>query len=171
MPSGLTNPAAYHILSYGTLLGTSIFQSFIGGIVSYRALTRPQFAVLQQNLFPIYFGMQTLLPLGLALTYPFTSTQRMLTNSNPSSISIATMTICGLVNWVYVGPATTQTMRERKHQETRDGKKYWQEGDKSVEMQRLNKRFSVLHGVSSLINLVGVVATVYYGFVLGERLG
>jgi len=72
---------------------------------------------------------------------------------------------------MFIGPATTNTMKERKHQETKDGKKYWQEGDKSVEMQRLNKRFSVLHGVSSLVNLVGVIATVYYGFVLGDRLG
>jgi hypothetical protein len=74
------------------------------------------------------------------------------------------------VNWSFVGPATTKTMRERKHQETRDGKKYWQEGEKSVEMQKLNKRFSVLHGVSSLINMVAIGATVYYGFVLGDRL-
>jgi hypothetical protein len=114
--------------------------------------------------------MQSLLPVTLALTYPFGSTQNLLTSNSPSSISIATMTICGLVNWMVVGPATTGTMRERKHQETRDGKKYWQEGEKSEEMLRLNKKFSVLHGVSSLINLVGIIATVYYGFVLGERL-
>jgi hypothetical protein len=114
--------------------------------------------------------MQSLLPVALALTYPFGSTKDLLTTVNASSMSIATMTVCGLVNWVVVGPATTTTMRERKHQETRDGKKYWEEGAKSEDMQKLNKKFSILHGISSSINLMGIFATVYYGFILGESL-
>jgi hypothetical protein len=138
--------------------------------VSYRALTRPQFSVLQQNLFPVYFGMQSLLPVTLALTYPFGSTKALFTTANSSSISIVAMMVCGLVNWLVVGPATTKIMRERKHQETKDGKKYWQEGDRSEDMQKLNKRFSILHGASSSVNLVGIFATVYYGFILGDRL-
>jgi hypothetical protein len=114
--------------------------------------------------------MQSLLPVALVLTYPFGSSKTLLTTTNSSSVSIAAMTICGLANWFVLGPATTKTMRERKHQETRDGKKYWEEGDMSKDMQRLNKKFSLLHGVSSSINLVGIFATVYYGFLLGERL-
>jgi hypothetical protein len=61
-------------------------------------------------------------------------------------------------------------MRERKHQETRDGKKYWDEGPKSKEMEGLNKRFMWLHGLSSGINLVGFFATIAYGFYLGGRM-
>jgi len=65
---------------------------------------------------------------------------------------------------------TTTTMRERKHQETRDGKKYYEEGPQSKDMQRLNKKFSALHGVSSLVNVVEVLALLWYGSILGERL-
>jgi hypothetical protein len=69
-----------------------------------------------------------------------------------------------------VGPATTKCMKERKHQETRDGKKSYEPGPHSAEMQRLNKRFGALHGASSLLNLFAIIAAVGYGAVLGNRL-
>jgi hypothetical protein len=37
-------------------------------------------------------------------------------------------------------------------------------------MERLNKRFATLHGLSSLSALVGLFAMVYYGFVLAEQI-
>lgn len=36
---------------------------------------------------------------------------------------LATIFVTGLVNLVYVGPMATKVMRDRKHLETRDGKK------------------------------------------------
>ena len=77
--------------------------------------------------------------------------------------------VTSLANLVLVGPATTKCMRERKSQEFRDGKKSYDEGPQSEEMQVLNKRFGYLHGASSLLNMVGCIATVVYGFSLAER--
>lgn len=37
-------------------------------------------------------------------------------------------------------------------------------------MLALNKQFSMLHGISSLLNLSTFVAAVAYGFTLGHRL-
>lgn len=66
----------------------------------------------------------------LALTYPAvrglsspaSGLQGILDVANRWSVlvPVATMFITGLVNVVYVGPATTKVMRERKHQ----GKSY-----------------------------------------------
>jgi hypothetical protein len=78
------------------------------------------------------------------------------------------MFVTALLNLVYVGPQTTEVMRLRKHQETRDGKKSWDEGPHSAEMQKLNKQFGILHGVSSLVNMLGLGAMIWYGAVLGE---
>lgn len=61
-------------------------------------------------------------------------------------------------------------MKERKHRETRDGKKYYDQGPHSKEMQRLNRAFSRMHGISALTNLVGLGVTVWYGLLLAERL-
>lgn len=54
--------------------------------------------------------------------------------------------------------------------ETRDGKKSYDAGPHSREMQALNRRFGRMHGVSSLLNMAGSLATVWYGMVLAERL-
>ncbi|KAI7151063.1 hypothetical protein KC324_g15303 [Hortaea werneckii] len=85
-------------------------------------------------------------------------------------IPIGVMFGTNLLNLLYLGPATTKVMKERKHQETRDGKKYYDSGPKSQEMQRLNSSFSKLHGASSLSNVVGLAAMLFYGVVLAEKL-
>ncbi|TID24002.1 hypothetical protein E2P81_ATG02310 [Venturia nashicola] len=176
----LTNPSTYHILSYGTLLGSSIFQSFVGGILSYRALPRPQFATLQTALFPTYFGMQTILPIIMAFTYKSTDVTSPSVShgliallhapSQTPLYAITGMALCGLTNWLILGPMTTLTMKTRKHQETKDGKKYYDAGPKSQEMKALNKKFSVLHGISSTVNMIEVGVLFWYASVLGNRL-
>ncbi|PQE12941.1 mitochondrial outer membrane protein [Rutstroemia sp. NJR-2017a WRK4] len=176
----LKTPAPYHILTYGTLLGTQFFQSFINGIVSYKSLPRPQFSVLQQNLFPIYFSLQTALPAVLAITYPGSKTL-MGTASGLSGafaetnrwsvlVPLATMFVTGLANLAVLGPATTKIMKERKHQETRDGKKSYDAAPHSKEMERLNKAFGQMHGISSLVNMFSLIATMWYGVTLADRL-
>jgi hypothetical protein len=85
-------------------------------------------------------------------------------------IPLATIFVTSLVNLAYFGPATTSCMRLRKHQETRDGKKSYDSGPHSPEMERLNKEFSFLHGASTLVNMAGWVSMLWYGFYLGARI-
>lgn len=180
--SSFTKPGPYHILAYGTLFGTNIFQSFIGGIMAFKVLPRAQFAQLQKALFPIYFSIQTVIPLILAITYPLPSQTPGSSTSSLTSvlfdpfirntvlIPLVTMFVCGLANWSVIGPMTTKVMQERKHQETRDGKKYFDAGPHSEEMKKLNSRFGALHGISSLVNVMAILASVRYGWVLGNSL-
>jgi len=37
-------------------------------------------------------------------------------------------------------------------------------------MQRLNKKFGMLHGASSLVNMAALIATIWYGGTLAEML-
>lgn len=193
------NPATYHLLrylhfpaqstctpptnqppSYGTLLGSTVFQSFISGVVAFKVLPRPQFSTLQKHTFPVYFTLQTLTPLAMLLTYPSGSSRLLpFLSSSPVLQSatdrltawlLGTMFVTALANLVYVGPKTTEVMKVRKHQETRDGKAAYDKGPHSKEMERLNREFSILHGISSVTNLVGLGAMVWYGAVLGSGL-
>ncbi|KAK3701492.1 hypothetical protein LTR37_015466 [Vermiconidia calcicola] len=185
--SSFTDPKAYHILSYGTLLGSTLFQTFLAGPVAFWCLPRPQFSTLQQKIFPPFFTSQTLLPIILALTWPGEKIagaagigllrkdagwRGLLEDANiwPALLPIALMFGTAISNLVVLGPATTKVMRERKGQETRDGKKYYDPGEKSAEMQRLNSSFSMLHGLSSSSNLVGLGAMLFYAAVLAEKL-
>lgn len=110
-------------------LGTVLIieQSFIGGVIAFKVLPRPQFSTLQQGIFPVYFTMQTALPAILALTFPGRSSvlgmseygiSGVLSQDNRYSVLVplATMFVTALANLVYFGPTTTKIMRERKHQ-------------------------------------------------------
>ncbi|KAF7543983.1 hypothetical protein G7Z17_g10302 [Cylindrodendrum hubeiense] len=170
--------APYHIISYGTLLGTSFFHTFINGIVMFKTVDRPAFSAIQQQLFPIYFGMQTALPVIIALTFPGNSLIGLSSGISGllsdfarwhSLAPIATMFLTGFVNLAILLPATTKTMKDRRGQAKRDGKDWYSQGPHSDEMKALNKKFGMLHGISSLINIVTFFATVAYGFTLGGR--
>ncbi|THX08698.1 hypothetical protein D6D18_01566 [Aureobasidium pullulans] len=185
MPS-VTDYKAYHILSYGSFLGATLFQSFIGGVVAFKVLPRPQFSTLQKATFPIFFALQSVLGLALMVTYPGEKLlgvgnqyvrenvgfSGLLADSNrwPVFVPLATIFVTSVLNSLIIGPATTKTMKERHHQETRDGKKYSDAGPHSKAMEQLNKTFGMLHGVSTIINLTAFGCAIWYGFVLGERL-
>lgn len=90
------------------------------------AIPRPQFSALQTKTFPIYFAMQTALPIILALTYPGerppigapSSLRGIFAEANRWRVlaPIVTVFATGLVNLVFIGPATTRIMNERKQQ-------------------------------------------------------
>ncbi|KHN99600.1 uncharacterized protein MAM_02453 [Metarhizium album ARSEF 1941] len=175
----VSSPAPYHIISYGTLLGTSFFHSFINGPVMFKTVERPVFSAVQIKLFPIYFGLQTLLPAVLALTFPGDTLAGVSSGISgllaPASrwhslAPIATMFVTGLVNLVVLLPASAQTMKDRRGQAKRDGKEWYEPGPHSEEMRALSKKFGMLHGISSLLNLATYVSALAYGFTLGSRL-
>lgn len=178
---GVFSLAPYHILSYGTLLGTTFFHSFINGVTMFRVLERPSFSTAQQALFPIYFSLQTALPVILALTYPGSKnplgTQSGLAGILEESkryctlLPIVTIFVTGALNLFVLLPATKKIMAERYAQEKKDGKKSYDPAPQSQEMQTLNKRFGKTHGISSLLNLTTFIATVAYGFTLASRIG
>lgn len=175
----LKSPAPYHILAYGTLLGTSFFHSFINGPVMFKTVTRHSFSAIQTGLFPIYFGIQTAVPVILALTYPSNAlfgipqgVSGLLheTGRWTSLVPISTIFATGFVNLVFLLPLVNKVMKERRGQVKRDGKEWFAEGPHSEEMKKLNRRFGILHGVSSLLNLATFLAAVAYGFTLGARI-
>ena len=52
--------------------------------------------------------------------------------------------------------------------ERKDGKRSYDTAPHSDEMTALNKKFGQLHGISSVLNLVALAATVAYGFHLSS---
>ncbi|KAK4554875.1 hypothetical protein LTR86_008023 [Recurvomyces mirabilis] len=191
MPSSIYSPQPYHLLAYGTLLGSNIFQTFFNGPLAFKALPRPQFATLQTTIIPAFFSLQTALPVILALTWPGEKiaglgnavvrrgegVSGLLRHGHGEAdffwtalVPIAVMFGSAAVNLIVLAPWTTSIMKQRKHQETRDGKRYYDPGPKSDAMQKLNTSFSILHSASSIVSLVGTGYMIYYGFVLADRL-
>ncbi|KAG6365232.1 hypothetical protein INS49_006841 [Diaporthe citri] len=165
--------APYHILAYGSLFGTTVWT-----IIQFKTLPVLQFSDLQTNTFPWYFGLQTTLPVVLAATLPGRpfgpagGVQGLFDPANRwgTLLPLATVFITGLANWVVLLPASVACIAERRKQEEKDGKRSWDPKPHSQEMTALNKKFGMLHGISSLLNVVNFAASVVYGFTLAERI-
>ncbi|GJN88075.1 hypothetical protein Rhopal_001031-T1 [Rhodotorula paludigena] len=145
----------YNIL-LGTTLGTTVWHSFIGGPVAYKALPRQQFGHLQSKLFPKFFSLQSVASLALAALYGRSRTvswTRFWRTGDRNAWALVFMVATGFANWWFVGPLTTNTMKRRHRLERLEGKEY-SDDKASPEMKQLNRRFGLLHGVSSLLNLV-----------------
>ena len=130
--SPLIDLASYHVIIYGTLLGTELYQvlissmqikasltgdtkSFVMTKVCYNALPISAFTTLQKRVFPVYFRAQTLLLVCTALTHP---------PYGPTSLAVSIWDLIPLAfggamagwNLMVWGPRAQTAMTERIHQ-------------------------------------------------------
>ncbi|KAH8128730.1 hypothetical protein ACSS6W_003794 [Trichoderma asperelloides] len=169
--------APFHIISYGTVLGTTFFHTFVTTVIMIRSVDIQTFSTVLIKLWPYYFGVQAAGTAALALTYPGNS----LTQSGISGllapslrwgtlVPIAATFVSSIVNLFVAFPATLQVEKDRCGQAKRDGKEWFEKEGASAEMQALNRKFDMLHGVTATLNLTSFFATLAYGFTLAGRL-
>ena len=128
----LIDLASYHIIIYGTLLGTELYQvlipsmrikapltcdtkSFVMTKVCYNALPMSAFTTLQKRVFPVYFRGQTSLLLLTALTHPPYGPVSLVA-SLWDLIPLAFGGAMAAWNFMVWGPRAQTAMIERIHQ-------------------------------------------------------
>ncbi|KAI1475727.1 hypothetical protein K445DRAFT_53934 [Daldinia sp. EC12] len=161
--------APIHLLSYSTLLGMELYQSFVMTKVCYQELPRSAFTTLQKRVFPIYFRGQTFLLLLTAATIPPYG-PLTLQSSKGNWIPFAIAGVMALLNLMLYGPRTRQVMIDRIHQESRDGRKSNDPIEVSEDMRALNKAFLRNHAMSIHLNLTTIGATLWWGWKLTSQL-
>ncbi|KAI2605590.1 hypothetical protein GGR54DRAFT_633535 [Hypoxylon sp. NC1633] len=159
--------APLHILSYSTLLGTELYQTFVMTKVCYQSLPRSAFTTLQKRVFPIYFRSQTLLILSTAATIPPYG-PLTLQASKSYWIPFAVAATTALLNFFIYGPRTRQLMMDRLRQETKDGSKPNSPAKLSSNLETLNRAFSRSHAMSIHLNLISIAAMISWAWKLGS---
>ena len=105
-----------HLLAYSTLLGSTLYQTFLVTKITFQALPRSAFTTLQRKLFPAYFRCQAGLLALTALTVP----AAIRGEYDGSLVMIwAPFIVAGLssvLNLLVFGPGTQRVMVERIHQ-------------------------------------------------------
>jgi hypothetical protein len=181
--SALVNPAPYHLLSYSTLLGMSVYQSFTVVKTAHRVLGRPAFITLQGRLFPIYFQLQTFYLLLTAATFPPYG-PLSLVKDGPSAVLFSVAGVGTLLNFFIYGPKTRQAMIDGYGKGTSAGSPNLtllliplapgapDDTSNASEEARsaLNKAFHRSHAMSLHINLITIGALAAYGWRLALRL-
>ncbi|OKO98758.1 hypothetical protein PENSUB_9009 [Penicillium subrubescens] len=103
----------YHLLSYGALLGTEVYQSFVNTKLCFQALPMREFLALQKRLFPVYFKCQVGLAVLTAATHPPYSLFSLV--KDPwGALPLVVVLITGSLNWFVYGPRTTTASLVRR---------------------------------------------------------
>ncbi|KAK4056341.1 hypothetical protein OIO90_002785 [Microbotryomycetes sp. JL221] len=162
--SARTLRGAYSVV-LGTVLGSTLWHSYIGGPVAFKALPRQQFGHLQSKLFPKFFLLQAAAS-GLLLHWHRRAGKLHRASWNAWLLTVMVST--GLLNLLFVGPWTTAIMKRRHKLERLEGKSYSDKPASSA-MTELNKKFGIAHSVSSLANMGFTFAIIAHALSVGEH--
>ncbi|KAJ5902230.1 hypothetical protein N7495_002758, partial [Penicillium taxi] len=157
----------YHL----STLKLTVRQTFFNGIIAFKSLSRPAFGIHQAAIFPVYFSLQSFLPILVALT-GLKSSQSAGDATNILSHlywCMATVSIAGLINLIIFRPLTRNAVEARNLQGLMDRR-----GNNphfiSPEKKALDRRFKYIHATSICINFGGLIATGQYGSILAKLL-
>ncbi|KAI9933123.1 hypothetical protein MW887_007594 [Aspergillus wentii] len=163
------NLLPYHMLSYGTLLGTEVYQSFVNTKLCYKHLPMREFITLQKRIFPVYFNCQLGLVILTALTrppYSVVSLAKNLWDAAPLVIIVVT----GALNRFVYGPRTTKATFVRRALQESSNNETGTSGSDPSKLQQANRAFSFNHAMTIHLNAISVVATVWYAFSLSSSI-
>ena len=154
-----------HLLAFSSWFGCSIWVSFIAGIIMFQNLPRHTFGRLQSKLFPAYFRFSSLCIVGAIYAAGKISS---IGYENSQSLVIILVTI--LLNLFYFEPQTTKVMYERHVVERKLGtgheigvlKPADPKKANDPKLKALSKKFGMLHGISTLLNLGALAAGCYW---------
>ncbi|CAG8107301.1 unnamed protein product [Penicillium olsonii] len=164
------NLLPYHLLAYGALLGTELFQarpSFFNTKICYRALPMKEFIALQKQLFPVYFKTQVGLAALTAATHPPYSIFSLI--QDPWSVgSLAIVGMTGCLNWFIYGPRTITASLVRRALQGKMSDIPDSDPDAS-RIHRADRSFTRNHAMAVHLNAISIIATILYGFSLSAR--
>jgi hypothetical protein len=153
-----------HLVAFAAWFGCSVWVSFIAGLIMFKNLPRHVFGRLQSKLFPAYFQFSAA-SIGIAiLTSGGLSGSVGAEASNISLTPLIAVMASILINLFYFEPETTRVMYQRHAVEKRLGTGH-EVGQlrpddpkkaNDPELKALSKKFGMLHGFSTLMNLAAL---------------
>ncbi|WOL16436.1 transmembrane protein 205-like [Canna indica] len=183
--SGHQSPAAAvtaaklcHLLAFSTGWGAAVWATFIGGIIMFKNLPRHQFGHLQSKMFPAYFTVISVCSAvsvaGFAYIHPWgsaSSVERYQLGFLLSALGF------NLSNLIVFTPMTIEMMKKR-HKIERDLSIGEEVGwSKNVEVAKtnpqlaaMNKKFGMIHGLSSLANIMAFGSLAMHSWYLAGKI-
>ncbi|KAG0584417.1 hypothetical protein KC19_3G208300 [Ceratodon purpureus] len=140
-----------HLVSFATAFGTSVWASFIGGIIMFKNLPRHMFGNLQAKMFPAYFKLLivccSLCVSAMATTHPWkTATKREQLQIVALGVSLFTV----VINLLVFQPLTVKIMMQRHKIEKEEGigaevgwSKNVEAAKKNPELAKINRTFGI----------------------------
>ncbi|GLJ09054.1 hypothetical protein SUGI_0100930 [Cryptomeria japonica] len=167
-----------HLLSFATAWGSALWVTFIGGIIMFRTLPRHQFGNLQGKMFPAYFSMVAVCGAiclaAFSLMHPWASASSVEKFQTGLLVSSLVFTLTNIFIFM---PMTMDMMRARHKIEREENignevglTKNHEVAKRNPKLAEINKKFGMIHGLSSLANLLSFGGLAMHSWYLADRL-
>jgi len=153
-----------HLFSFVFWYGTLLFFTFIQAPLLFKSLPRETFGLVQSVLFPAYYLISYICGTLLVVTYHFLHPLRNYTPQDCVKITaLCLMLLFSLGQGLWIGPKVAGLRVERQAAEA---------AKDQTRIDSLSKDFGKAHGVSSLFNLIVIIAgTAYFVYLAKEIQG
>ncbi|KAL3531525.1 hypothetical protein ACH5RR_010847 [Cinchona calisaya] len=167
-----------HLLCFSTAWGAALWVTFIGGIIMFKNLPRHQFGNLQSKMFPAYFSLVGICcavsVASFAYLHPFKSASS--TEKYQLGFLVAAFAF-NLSNLVVFTPMTIEMMKQRhkiEREEKIGDEVGWTKNQEAAKVNpklaAMNKKFGMIHGLSSLANIMSFGSLAMHSWYLSGKI-
>ncbi|XP_059437957.1 uncharacterized protein LOC132170850 [Corylus avellana] len=167
-----------HLLSFSTAFGSALWVTFIGGIIMFKNLPRHQFGNLQSKMFPAYFSMVGVCCAISAGSFGYLHPWKSSSTAEKYQLGFLLSSFAfNLANLFVFTPMTIEMMKQR-HKVERESNIGEEVGwTKNVEVAKvnpklaaMNKKFGMIHGLSSLANIMAFGSLAMHSWYLAGKI-
>ncbi|KAL8142636.1 hypothetical protein V2J09_015668 [Rumex salicifolius] len=175
-----------HLLCFSTAWGAALWVTFIGGIIMFKHLPRHQFGNLQSKMFPAYFTLVGVCCAAAVAAFGYFHPWKSSSQSEKYQLGfLAGSFLFNLSNLFIFTPMTVQMMKKRHKVEREQNigeEGGWSKNREAAktnpelaaktnpELAAMNKKFGMIHGLSSLANILSFGCLSMHSWYLAGKL-
>ncbi|KAL6184892.1 hypothetical protein ACLB2K_046291 [Fragaria x ananassa] len=167
-----------HLLSFATAFGAALWVTFIGGIIMFKNLPRHQFGNLQSKMFPAYFTMVGICCAISVASFGYLHPWSSSTVADKYQLGFLISSLAfNLTNLFVFTPMTIEMMKQRHKIEKEQNigeevgwSKNVQVAKVNPKLAAMNKKFGMIHGLSSLANIMAFGSLAMHTWYLAGKL-
>ncbi|CAA3003806.1 transmembrane 205 [Olea europaea subsp. europaea] len=167
-----------HLLCFSTAFGAALWVTFVGGIIMFKNLPRHQFGNLQSKMFPAYFSMVGVCCAVSMGAFGYLHPWKTSTTAEKYQIGFLLAAFAfNLTNLFVFTPMTIEMMKQR-HKIEREASigdeigwtKNQEVAKKNPKLASMNKKFGMIHGLSSLANIISFGSLAVHSWYLAGKI-
>ncbi|XP_028781941.1 transmembrane protein 205 [Neltuma alba] len=167
-----------HLLSFSTAFGAALWVTFIGGIIMFKNLPRHQFGNLQSKMFPAYFSMVGICCAISVASFGYLHPWKSSSTAERYQLGFLLSSFAfNLANLFVFTPMTIELMRQRHKVERENNigeeigwSKNVEVAKKNPKLAAMNKKFGMIHGLSSLANIMSFGGLAMHSWYLAGKM-
>ncbi|KAK9139207.1 hypothetical protein Scep_008888 [Stephania cephalantha] len=167
-----------HLLSFSTAFGVALWVTFIGGIIMFKHLPRHQFGNLQSKMFPAYFSLVVACAAISVASFGYIHPWSTASSIEKYQLGFLLSSLAFNLSNLFVFTPMTIEMMKQRHKVEREANIGEEVGwSKNKEMSKvnpklasMNKKFGMIHGLSSLANILSFGSLAMHSWYLAGKL-